>query len=351
VVALGRWKEQLMRERVRLVLATCFYYTGIVALAHWWIRRFRPRLIILNYHRARGENLRQQMRYLRRYYRVMHLEEALEQFYGTSRQQTDKRMPLVLTFDDGYRDNYSCAFALARELRVPITIFLIPGYIESGERFWWLEGKRLAYHAQAEKVTIEGQTYRLSIPEEQKALAQEIDRHLRHASSVAERETFLAQVRLAVGTSEALEQVDREALPLNWEQVREMERSGWVSFGAHTMHHPILSYLRDERELRQEVTECKSVLEQQLGHTVRTFAYPVGKAEHIGEAVIQAVKDAGYQWAVTTFEDVNTRQTNPYLLYRLPGDIEMHWLVLAAELVGLLGLSRLRRKYRAKFSG
>jgi peptidoglycan/xylan/chitin deacetylase (PgdA/CDA1 family) len=340
------------RERVRLVLAACFYYSGLVQLAHWWMRRFRPCLIILNYHRAAGDNLAQQMRYLRRYYRVMHLEDALSELYQPEQQRrtSDRRLPLVLTFDDGYRDNYSCAFELARTLQVPITIFLIPGYIESGERFWWLEGRRLAYHTDVDKVTIEGQTYHPGVPEEQTALARAIDTHARRATSVAEREAFLAQIRRAVmsGSSNGLDAVDPEALPLRWAQVYEMEQSGWVSFGAHTMHHPVLAYLADVRELQREVAECKQVLERQLGHPVRSFAYPIGKLQHIGNEGRQAVQMAGYDWAVTTIEDGNTRQTDPYLLRRLPGDLNQHWLVMASELVGLLGLSRLWRKKRAE---
>jgi peptidoglycan/xylan/chitin deacetylase (PgdA/CDA1 family) len=254
----------------------------------------------------------------------------------------------VLTFDDGYRDNYTYGFRLARELQVPITIFLIPGYIESGERFWWLEAKRLAYHAQMDKVTVDGRTFRLEQQSERKALVQAIDAHVRRAKSVAEREAFLADIRKALDLSSPnnlAEHVDEEALPLTWSEVREMERSGWVSFGAHTMHHPILSYLTDVEEVQREVDECRLVLEQQLGHPVRIFAYPIGKLEHIGPLGLQAVKSTGYKWAVTTIEEVNTQQTDPYLLRRLPGDITQHWLILASELVGLLGIfSRLRKK-------
>src|SRR5258708_7023312 len=92
----------------------------------------------------------------------------------------------------------------------------------------------------------------------------------------------------------------------------------------------------------------RSVGEQQLGHPVRTFADPVGKPEHIGEEGLQAVKEAGYRWALTTIEEVNDPQADPYLLRRLPGDLAQHWLVMASELAGLLGVvSRLRIKYRA----
>ncbi len=110
------------------------------------------------------------------------------------------------------------------------------------------------------------------------------------------------------------------------------------------MHHPILAYLADPEEVRSEVVECRTVLEQRLNHPIHTFAYPIGKFEHIGEEGLQAVKTARFKWALTTIEAINTPKSDPFLLKRLPGDVEQHWLVMASELVGLLGIfSRLRK--------
>jgi peptidoglycan/xylan/chitin deacetylase (PgdA/CDA1 family) len=269
---------------------------------------------------------------------MLHLEEALEELYTPSKDgkhRGDRRTPLVLTFDDGYHDNYTHAFALACELQIPITLFLIPGYVESGDYFWWQEGKRLAEHTQADKVTIEGRTYQLNQAEERNMLAQAIDNRLRYAGSIAEREAFLAAVREALAVPSSVTVEEEATLPLTWTEIREMERSGWVSFGAHTMHHPILAYLLDPTEVQREVGECRTLLEQQLGHPVRIFAYPVGRPEHIGGAALQAVREAGYDWAVTTIYGINTPQSIPHQLRRVSGDVTRHWLVMAAEVSGL----------------
>ena len=338
-----------MRERLRLLAAVCFYYSGLVRLALWRRQRREQQLIILDYHRATGGDLRPLMLYLRRHYRVLHLEQALEELYAPRKdgqQVPDRRMPLVLTFDDGYHDNYTHAFALTRELQVPITIFLVPGYIESGKCFWWLEGQRLIRHAQVDEVTIEGRTYNLGHSVERGLLVRAIDNRLRYARSVAEREAFLAAVSRALAVPSGVSE-DEAVRQLRWEEVREMERSGWVSIGAHTMHHPVLACLTDPAEVRREVEECRTVLEQQLGHPVRIFAYPIGKPEDIGDEAVQAVKAAGYHFAVTTVEELSTVQCDPHFLPRLPGILQQHWLITASELVGLLGvLSRLKKKVK-----
>jgi peptidoglycan/xylan/chitin deacetylase (PgdA/CDA1 family) len=336
-----------MPNWLRIGIAACFYYSGLVTLVRWWTLRSGRGLVILNYHRASGGDLRSHLLYLRRHYRVLHLEKALEELYKPCKaglRRGDLRPLLVLTFDDGYYDNYTHAFPLVCQLQVPITIFLIPGYSESGNHFWWQEGDYLVHHAQVGEATIEGRPYHLNRWEERKALAQTIYDHACYAPSVDEREAFLAFTRQALAGPSSVTAEEKLDLPLTWAQVQEMEESGWVSFGAHTMHHPVLAYLTDPAEVQREVVECRAALKRQLGHPVRSFAYPLGKPEHIGDDGLCAVRQAGYDWAVTTIPGFNTSRTDPHLLRRLNVGPNQHWLVMAAEATGVWGFfSRLLR--------
>jgi peptidoglycan/xylan/chitin deacetylase (PgdA/CDA1 family) len=335
-----------MRKRILTFIAACLYYSGLIKLARWWIRRSGQHLVILNYHQATGGDLRRHLLYLRRHYRVLHLEAALEELYFPSKhgkQVDERRTPLVLTFDDGYHDNYTHGLTLARELQIPFTIFLVPGYVENGDYFWWRESNRLVSRTQMSEATIEGRTYHLDQQEERSRLAEMILTRLGQATSVVEREEFLGVVRQALPVPPSVAPQKKSALPLKWAEVREMEESGWVSFGAHTMHHPILNYLTDPTEVQHEVEECRTTLEQQLGHPVRTFAYPIGQLQYIGDNAIRAVQKAGYEWALTTLYGFNTPRSDPHLLRRIEVDVSQHWLVMAAETAGLWGLfSRLR---------
>src|ERR1700753_3963918 len=154
-----------MREHLRVLAAMIFYYCGITHLALRLKERFNRQLLILNYHNA-GGNLSLQLHYLKRHYRIMHLEAALEELYAPKPDQTrrDRRLPLVLTFDDGYLDNYTEGFQLAQRYRIPMTIFIIPGYVDSGQYFWWLAAAQLVQQLQVEQITLDGQNYQLTCP-------------------------------------------------------------------------------------------------------------------------------------------------------------------------------------------
>ncbi len=327
-----------MRKQVGVLVAALLYYSGLVQFARWRMRVAGKHLVILNYHQASGGDLERHMLYLKRHYRMLHLEDALNELYASPDIPTisvDRRTPLVLTFDDGYHDNYTHAFALACKLQVPITIFLIPGYIESGDYFWWEEGKRLVNRAGVDAVMMGERRYHLQVPEERTQFSQIIDICLRYASSVSERNATLALFRNLLAVPETMAPEERSRQPLTWAEVQEMQASGWVSFGAHTLHHPILAYLSNHSELQHEVAECRRMLEARLQCSVRTFAYPVGRQQHIGVEAVKAVREAGYNWAVTTMHGVNTPASDPHNLGRVLGDVSRHWLVMAAETAGI----------------
>jgi peptidoglycan/xylan/chitin deacetylase (PgdA/CDA1 family) len=266
---------------------------------------------------------------LQHHYRLLHLEDALEELFSPSSHKVqDRRTPLVITFDDGYHDNYTHCFALACELQIPITIFLVPNYIETGDRFWWLESDYLVTHAKVREVTIEGQEHHLNTSEEREVLTRAIDARVRFASSVHEREAYLKEVRELLRVPYAVTLEEKKKLPMSWVEIGAMKGCEWISFGGHTMHHPILTHLTDPDEVEYEVCKSRIELECHLESPVRSFAYPVGKFE---EQTVRSVQKAGYTWAVTTIKGWNTPQSNPYLLHRLSVDPWQHWLLIAVQ--------------------
>jgi len=255
----------------------------------------------------------------------------------------DRRAAVALTFDDGYRDTCLHAAALAREMRLPITIFLIAAYVENGRRFWWHEAARLAEAARVSEATIADRSYRLD-PKGKVTLANDLYGAAFRSSSVAKREAFLAHAREELHIAPDGDSGDGQSCSLTWPEVREIQNAGWVAFGAHTVHHPVLAHLCDRAEVEREVGGCRRLLEESLGRPVRGFAYPLGRMEHIGDRGLGAVREAGYQWAVTTIRGVNTLETDPHLLRRIGVGPEQHWLVLAADIAGMWPFGKLHRR-------
>lgn len=325
-----------MRDRVWMFIAVFCHCSGLLALVRWWSQHTEKRLIILNYHQVAHGNLRSHLLHLRRHYHIVPLESALEDLYAAGPRKThkkDRRSQLAITFDDGYADNYTHAFKLARELHIPITIFLVSGYIGCGNSFWWAD--RLLLYTHTKIVTFAGNTYALQHLEERKALALALNAHANKLATCTERRAFLYSLKDILGLPASAELKEEPVPLLNWHQVAEMEESGWVTFGAHTVHHPILSSLNDPVDVEHEVADCRTALEQHLKLPVRTFAYPYGGIKQIGPYGAAAAQKAGYAWAVTTLSGFNTPYSNPHFLQRRSARADHHWLLIAIRVAGV----------------
>lgn len=84
---------------------------------------------------------------------------------------------------------------------------------------------------------------------------------------------------------------------LTWDQIKEMDSTGLVSFQAHSVTHANLPSLSDT-QLKYEIIQSKKDLEEKLGKPVNFFAYPYGASD---ERVWNAVKSAGFFGAVGTW--------------------------------------------------
>jgi hypothetical protein len=101
---------------------------------------------------------------------------------------------------------------------------------------------------------------------------------------------------------------------LTWHQVREMASHG-ISFGAHTLDHPILTFVSEE-EARRQIRESKKRVETELGSPVTMFAYPNGTASDFDRSIQGIVEEEGLALAVTTVSGANDESTDPYSLRR-----------------------------------
>ena len=115
---------------------------------------------------------------------------------------------------------------------------------------------------------------------------------------------------------------------VTWDMVTEMDRSGLIEMGAHTVTHRDLPSL-SAAAARNEIFDSKQTLETRLGHPVVSFNYPSGRYD---DAVVALVKQAGYQIAVTTQGGWARATENALLLPR----VRVHGAVTLAAFAGML---------------
>jgi peptidoglycan/xylan/chitin deacetylase (PgdA/CDA1 family) len=233
-----------------------------------------------------------------------------------------RRPRVVVTLDDGYRDNLTHALPIAEAKGVPITVFVTSGILGRHNGFWW---DRLGTvlrsrppHVRVIDLPVGGRNIRL--PVGSSGIRADLDSVRRHLLPlrVTEIERALDAVseQWQVGSAPP-----PDAGTLTAEDLRQLAASDTVTIGAHTVDHVRLSD-RPAREQQDTISGCKEELEQSIGLAVSHFAYPFGHRGDFDDRSVEAVRSAAFNTACTTIPGTARSSTDPY---RLPRRLVMDW--------------------------
>jgi peptidoglycan/xylan/chitin deacetylase (PgdA/CDA1 family) len=208
------------------------------------------------------------------------------------------RRKVILTFDDGYRDNYEIAFPLLREHGVPATFFLTTGFLDRPRVPWWDELAWMAKTSRRQRLE-PGSWLRapLALEGDRRAAIDELTRAFK-ALPATRTEDFLDYCAEAAGTGRCPEAAATD-LWMTWRMAAELRDAGMV-IGGHTVSHPVLGRA-DELRQRREIEECARRLREELGVPMRFFAYPVGLPGSFDATTRRILERAGVTLAFSLY--------------------------------------------------
>lgn len=252
-----------------------------------------------------------QMGHIKKYYNPISFSLLASSFEtGTA---LPKR-PVIVTFDDGFEDNYSIAFPVLKKHGIPATIFLATDYIGTKEIFWfdWVVYV-LRNIINPGSLELPG----LSSAMKPETTQESISRVLKHLKKISNQERLVALSKMRDLVQKEPVYIDNsKSKPMNWNQAREMSQNG-IEFGSHTASHPILSRLTDD-ELTRELIASRDAIQGAIHKPCDVIAYPVGGHEEYDSRTAIEAKKAGYKFGATYVSGTNpTGKLLPFELKRL----------------------------------
>lgn len=293
------------RRVLHVLAAVALYYSGIL-----WLVRYGRRLLlhesatyVLGFHRILAESERHRtdsvpgmilgksvfvelLDYLKQSVEFL----TLEAFLQNDNSVCDREKPRCLvTFDDAWIDTGAGAAPLLKERGTPSVVFVPTGLVGNQEGFW-VEQLIGAWKDPSSRDRFALLTDRVSVGNHRGDGIEEIIQCLLHMPA-QNRQSILEGI-LPAGSSDGKGNVDSM---MTWEQLAQIKDQG-IEIGGHTVTHPLLTY-EDDVTVERELRSSKRLLEQQLGASVRAFAYPNGDWD---QRVRERVIEAGYACAFTT---------------------------------------------------
>ncbi|HMK83658.1 MAG TPA: polysaccharide deacetylase family protein [Candidatus Bathyarchaeia archaeon] len=229
-----------------------------------------------------------QMQYFSKNYEVLSLDKLIE--FIQSRKRPPKKS-LVVTFDDGYKDNYLHAYPILRRYNIPATVFLVTGQIGSNEMFWWDKVFYAINQAPIETLLLDDLgRFSLQSQHERSIASNAIVQWLIWQELPRYRKVFLE--KLFDLCEVEMRGLGRRLL-LSWDEIREMASAGIV-FGAHSVSHPRLTNMASQ-QARDEILQSKNNIEKELRNSVTAFSYPFGD---YNTEVLELVRESGFKCAL-----------------------------------------------------
>jgi peptidoglycan/xylan/chitin deacetylase (PgdA/CDA1 family) len=318
---------EFLRRRSRRIVANTLYYTGAL-----WILasiKFHRKAFVLMYHRVlpagadtfsadsicvRPETFDRQMAFLRRHFKLLSIAELAE--YLRANRPLPSRS-CVVTFDDGWRDNFEHALPILREQQVPAAIFVATDYIGSADCFWQERLARLLFNAV-----------------KQGGVARELVERTVGTANLADRGAADQRriIREAVDAMKKLPQQEIDAIEarvkkilggaspdlgddrfMDWKQVTALTRGTRVNVGAHGCSHTPLTKLPAGRAAH-ELEEAGNRIAAAVGVPTISIGYPNGNYD---DTVVRLTRAAGYQLGFTTDKGLVGDVRDPFKLPRI----------------------------------
>jgi len=243
---------------------------------------------------------------------------------------------VVLTFDDGYRDNYN-AYQIMKKYGAIGTFYVSAGCIDNREPLWLFEVIYLLKHTKATRISLSIDDFAATFPLESTAgrltAARKITAVIK-SNNLEFREELRDQMRNQ--TSDVDDYLEKAAqVMLSWEQVREMSDNG-MEIGGHTVTHLNLPNA-DPNDARSEIIDCKRLIEGKIDRQVDHFSYPNGgDYDYYNDDVKGYVIQAGYSTATTSNNGLAGFASDPFELNRIRITDQLSEIVYQIECEALI---------------
>jgi len=281
-------------------------------------RKKQKGLLILTYHRVTelpdyndplkvSKNIfEKQIQYLKSNYNIISGQQLFDAI-NEKRKLPDNSC--LITFDDGWKDNYTNAYPILKKYKVPAMIFICTGFVGTEKIFW---------HEQLQEIlkAIPENTTSKKIFDLLKEWPSVISKHIFNVieTSIANRQTKINELisllkiyepnkinNLNNILAEHFDIKDKYMpLMLSWDDVIDMSKSN-ITFGSHTQNHLILTQIT-KSQIVKELKESKEIIEKKIGQKVYFLSYPNGNYD---ERIIKIADQHGYMAGFTCNAGVN----------------------------------------------
>lgn len=226
----------------------------------------------------------EQLAYLSKKYEIV----ALEDYLDGSIKVSGKKELAAIVFDDGYRDFLEYAFPILQKYKLPSSLYVVTAGIDEQKLIWTYQLDYLFINSHKLILELEGQQYNWETNEERIAFGKILKPKLKKYT-YTQRQEVLEAIHYQLN-----DVVLPQNMYLNWHELRGLQQEN-VYISSHTVTHPMLASIEDEKLIEYELTHSAHRIKEELGYFPKTISYPIGSFDN---RVTDIAKQVGYTYGL-----------------------------------------------------
>ncbi|MBK8805104.1 MAG: polysaccharide deacetylase family protein [Bacteroidales bacterium] len=241
------------------------------------------------------EVFKSQILYLKNKFEIISIEEYRDRLHLNCFTKKE----VVLTFDDGYKNNLSVVAPYLSDLKIPFTVFITTNNINHNLLFPTSIIRLIIFGSQLKEIDIPSIKIKTKILdfESKKYFAGKISELIK-TLPLQEVKNVCDELISNISTSEMNDLIFKYSsiLPMNWDDVEKLKNYN-CTIGSHCLDHICCHKNQEKEEIKFQITESKKVIENKLKLKCNFFAYPNGDFHEFSD---NCVKEAGYDLGFST---------------------------------------------------
>ncbi|WP_435254329.1 polysaccharide deacetylase family protein [Tenacibaculum sp. A30] len=231
-----------------------------------------------------------QIKYLKKKYNVISLDEF---YYKLLDNKKFKGNELVITFDDGYRNNLTVAAPILKANNFPFTVFICPDLIENSLRVPTFYVRSSILYSEKKFLDLEGINIKLKIETKSDKL-ESIDTLIKIIKTAPKNKVDLIlkdlNQNLSVNEIELIKNKFISEDLMNWEEVNEIIDYDCI-IGSHCLDHTILHSNQNDEEVDKQLILSKKSIENKITKSSNYFAFPNGDKSSVSDYSLSRVNN------------------------------------------------------------
>lgn len=283
----------LVKSTIKQLAGGILGWTGIVTITYHRIGDGRTSLFDRGLWSATPEDFDKQLRWLKAHFDLISPDDIPFALRARSGRH------VLITFDDGFRDNFTEARPILQCNKIRATFFVTTGFIDSPRLPWWDEIAWMVRASPRTSMTLPGYLAGpLELGEKSRESAIRAVLRVYYKLPCDATRAFLDCLAEAAGVARP-RPAEAMDMWMTWDMLRAMLADG-MTIGGHTVSHEILSRMPRKAQV-DEIRGCGERLQEELGKPMRTFSYPVGQLDSFNADSRECLRALGVRTAFSYY--------------------------------------------------